>query len=437
MDTTISWAKITDRQFEELVCNYLRVNGFTNIVWHGKGGSDRGRDIVAEKRSQFLIGKEINDKWVVQCKHHPGTSGIKKSAILDDLAKAEAFRCTGWLLVTSGHLTSDQMDWLSGIRQKYTFQIQFCHRPNLEDFLEDYPKIARRFFGVEVSSLPEITPTEIEITILLAKASSFITAHHNTLRESLSSIGFQNLDASSLLAELPEEYALLRIYFSNRRIDEQIPKFIVNEFNEFIKRAYILDLIHSQELSADIHKRVVNINCLYYGAGPEIWEVDPDFKLLEENYSKLVPQSVKRAMKPIFQRIVVVSDTWLRGLTNAQVISFGRHLYRETNNGTEVYLANIDEVPDHIRYGVISRDMSIEECVNTYELTSENYPYSMLKGGDVTGTAKELLEEIDQVLSSGELIKISGFAKAAEISSLLNRLLADARIKRTSTAAPE
>jgi hypothetical protein len=64
----VEWSQISPDEFEKLCAELLELSGFGNIEWFGKGGGDKGRDLIASRIEERLPGIRRETKWLVQCK---------------------------------------------------------------------------------------------------------------------------------------------------------------------------------------------------------------------------------------------------------------------------------------------------------------------------------------------------------------------------------
>ncbi|MCC3357759.1 hypothetical protein [Bacillus sp. REN16] len=82
--------------------------GFRNREWHGEGGSDRGRDIVAYTYEELPFKLGYERKWVFQCKKRKKMPSLTE--ITNDMIKAASHKPDFWVLALSFNPTSNQMD---------------------------------------------------------------------------------------------------------------------------------------------------------------------------------------------------------------------------------------------------------------------------------------------------------------------------------------
>ncbi len=133
---TVNWESISPEQFEELCYHLLESMGFANLKWHGKAGSDRGRDLTAQLVIAPLQGSNQITEWVVQCKRYPGRPPSKQE--LDEaIVSAKEHNPTDFLIITTAVLTSATHDWLDSERKRQSFHIEVWESPKLEVLLRE------------------------------------------------------------------------------------------------------------------------------------------------------------------------------------------------------------------------------------------------------------------------------------------------------------
>ena len=118
----VNWNNISPTEFEELCYYLIELNNFTNIQWFGKGGGDRGRDILCEEILNPLKNITISNKWLIQCKRYT-TKKITKTDISDALNSAREHNIDCFLLAITDTLSSDLKDWINSIQIDYKFKI--------------------------------------------------------------------------------------------------------------------------------------------------------------------------------------------------------------------------------------------------------------------------------------------------------------------------
>ncbi len=118
----IKWENITPMEFEELCYILLEQNGFTNLEWYGKGGGDRGRDIIGQKLINLLENTTELQKWLCQSKRYIGKK-ISKAELSDLFNSAREHKIDYFLLAITTTLTANMKDWVKSVKSEYSFKI--------------------------------------------------------------------------------------------------------------------------------------------------------------------------------------------------------------------------------------------------------------------------------------------------------------------------
>jgi hypothetical protein len=158
------WSQISPAQFEELCAQLLELNGFANIQWYGEGGGDKGRDLLATKTEEPLVGVRSERRWLVQCKRY-SKKRVTKSELESLLAAAREHKPDVLLLAMTSSLSSDVRDWLHTVRGEYRFSTLVWERRELEQ--------AVRRFREKLTILPPLLPDSKEPTFFYA-----MSPHH-------------------------------------------------------------------------------------------------------------------------------------------------------------------------------------------------------------------------------------------------------------------
>jgi hypothetical protein len=142
----IPWDKISDSDFEKLAFFLLSEEEFYNLKWFGRGGGDKGRDLVGVTYEDPIAGQRHKKKWIVQCKHY--STPLNKSILKEDLAKADQHHPDYWLLFTRISLTSNDLDWLESVNRDHSFEIMIWDEPHVVKLLNKHQEIRRDFFSI-------------------------------------------------------------------------------------------------------------------------------------------------------------------------------------------------------------------------------------------------------------------------------------------------
>jgi hypothetical protein len=115
------WTQISPALFEKLSAAVLRNVGFTNIQWYGSAGSDKGRDIIAEKLDSPVPGVERREKWLIQCKRYT-QKALSKGELKDLLDSALEHLIDNVLIIVTSSVSANLRDWMEGALGKYPFK---------------------------------------------------------------------------------------------------------------------------------------------------------------------------------------------------------------------------------------------------------------------------------------------------------------------------
>ena len=131
----INWSKVSGQQFEKFVFHLLGKYGFKNRIWYGKGGSDKGRDIVAKTVEKLPLGIEFQRKWIVQCKRW--SEFPPKNVLDEEISSAKEHNPDFWLLVTTAEPSSNIIDFLKSADERCGFKILFLAGSHIDELLMD------------------------------------------------------------------------------------------------------------------------------------------------------------------------------------------------------------------------------------------------------------------------------------------------------------
>jgi len=135
----IDWKTIDARYFEKFIYHALGYEGFRNLLWFGRGGSDKGRDVVGTTYEELPFGLGYERKWVFQCKKwakmpSPGT-------LFDEISKASQHVPDFWVLSIPLNATSDMIDYLSRLEHNFRFKIILMPLVAIEEIIHKYPQL--------------------------------------------------------------------------------------------------------------------------------------------------------------------------------------------------------------------------------------------------------------------------------------------------------
>ena len=136
-NSTLSFDRLSDVQFEEFCFDLLHELKFVNIDWRKGTGkktspADRGRDIVCQEVCTDVDGSVHLEDWFVDCKHFK--KGVPPTELQNLLAWAESESPDVALIVVSNFLSNPAKDYLDNYRRnrKPPFKIKVWERPTIQ-----------------------------------------------------------------------------------------------------------------------------------------------------------------------------------------------------------------------------------------------------------------------------------------------------------------
>lgn len=141
----IDWNAVSPENFEKLCCEILTLNEFSNIKWYGKGGGDKGRDILASKIEEPLPHVKESKTWLIQCKRYISSS-LGKKEIDEIFTDAKEHSPDYLLIMTCGSLTSNTKDWFNSVKVKQDFLSYVWEQVDLErEVSKHQAKLSQQF----------------------------------------------------------------------------------------------------------------------------------------------------------------------------------------------------------------------------------------------------------------------------------------------------
>jgi hypothetical protein len=123
--------------------------GFKNREWHGRGGGDRGRDIVSYTYEDLPLNLGYERKWVFQCKKRKKMPSITE--ITNDMITAASHKPDFWILVLSFPPSSSQMDTIYTNAEKYLGRETKCRifiLAEVEEIISSNPDLVNVLYMV-------------------------------------------------------------------------------------------------------------------------------------------------------------------------------------------------------------------------------------------------------------------------------------------------
>lgn len=148
----INWSEVTGKNFERFMFHALGRNNFKNREWHGEGGSDKGRDVVAFTYEDLPFNLGYIRKWIFQCKKRKRMPNITE--ITNDIIKASQHNPDFWVMVLSMNPTSNQIDNIHNTAEHYLRNAKYriMTLVEIEEICKDYPDLIHVLY---YGALPE------------------------------------------------------------------------------------------------------------------------------------------------------------------------------------------------------------------------------------------------------------------------------------------
>lgn len=175
----IDWKSVTPSDFEELCYLLVGYNGFTSLQWYGKGGGDKGRDIIAKKDVEYTKRDRVSENWIIQCKRYTSQppSIPQISAFLEQCREHKPDHV---LIVITNTLSADTKDWISSVRQDYKFRIHVWEEIDIVNEMQLHRKSLPQKYAALLSqaklSLDDpiyLYPTNFSIVYYMANHEGF------------------------------------------------------------------------------------------------------------------------------------------------------------------------------------------------------------------------------------------------------------------------
>lgn len=105
----MNFSDVDPKNFELFTKYLLQREGFHNIDWFGRGGGDRGRDVLAYTTEKLPMHLSYERKWIFQCKKYKKFP--QNSVLTNEVATAVQHRIDIWVLAIPLEITSSQLDF--------------------------------------------------------------------------------------------------------------------------------------------------------------------------------------------------------------------------------------------------------------------------------------------------------------------------------------
>ncbi len=152
---------LTDEEFEELCYDLVKSLNFVNVKWVGRGGSDKGRDITAEKIETKAGVTTIKEIWFFQCKKY--SNGIPESKISSAIDWAHAEKSDYLVFISNSHLTTHTQEYIKKRQEQISCKIFEWTDKQFFDLLFRFPHLVKAYFPDE--KLPKLEKNNIPNSI--------------------------------------------------------------------------------------------------------------------------------------------------------------------------------------------------------------------------------------------------------------------------------
>lgn len=132
------WNKVNSSHFEHFIYYILGKMKFYNREWFGKGGSDKGRDIVAYSYEELPFNFGYERKWVFQCKRWKRMP--TNTEIINEIDTASQHEPDFWVLVIPVNLSANQIEFFKWLNNNKPFKIMYIPLAMIQEFIYEYPE---------------------------------------------------------------------------------------------------------------------------------------------------------------------------------------------------------------------------------------------------------------------------------------------------------
>lgn len=142
IEIKINWKEdVTPENFEKFITYILSKIGFHNVAWFGKGGGDKGRDVVAYSIEQLPFNLKYERKWIIQCKKW--SRFPTKTDILNEVSSAFEHNPDFWVLAIPLNPSPSKIEYIENLGQKnrsFSFKTKILTLNEIESLIFDYPE---------------------------------------------------------------------------------------------------------------------------------------------------------------------------------------------------------------------------------------------------------------------------------------------------------
>lgn len=134
----ISWNEVEPENFEKFVYHLIIDKNFKNVRWFGKGGGDKGRDVIGDYIENLPLGITVVTKWIFQCKRWRRMPS--KNDILNEIGKVAEHRPDYWVLVIPVDPNPNFYDFLKQMEANYNYKLLIIPLIQIERLIIENPQ---------------------------------------------------------------------------------------------------------------------------------------------------------------------------------------------------------------------------------------------------------------------------------------------------------
>ncbi|CEG26024.1 hypothetical protein [Bacillus sp. B-jedd] len=134
----MNWKEVDHSHFEKFVHYTLSKINFRNRDWFGRGGGDKGRDVVAYTYEELPFNMGYERKWIFQCKkwlRFPSTT-----TLANEVDTASQHSPDFWVLVIPLNPTASQIEFLEFLEKSRPFKIITLPLAAIEEIIYAFPE---------------------------------------------------------------------------------------------------------------------------------------------------------------------------------------------------------------------------------------------------------------------------------------------------------
>lgn len=134
----VNWKEVHYTNFEKFIYYALSKAGFRNRKWFGRGGGDKGRDVVAYTYEEKPFNLGYERKWIFQAKKW--SKFPSNTIISNEIQTAKQHYPDFWVLAIPLELTAGQIEYLEFMDKNNSFKIMVLPLAAIEEIIHEYPE---------------------------------------------------------------------------------------------------------------------------------------------------------------------------------------------------------------------------------------------------------------------------------------------------------